>query len=184
MSVNLSCHKCGADLEDFNTTERQQIFYCPHCGVRVLKAQRVALLRKVTDGEMDDMIRGRLLDVLQQYGGNDLDGEELASRAWESENCDGVVFYNNREADLFAMRHSRWVDEALEYAGSSYGDSEYYVKMKTECNDRFLVVAFILATEYFVYCQLGASRCEGQLTMTRIRELRRMIKTTSYDGGF
>jgi hypothetical protein len=82
------------------------------------------------------------------------------------------------------MRHSQWVDDALEYAGSVYGDSDHYVRMKAGCNDRFLVVAFILATEHFLYDQLGIERDEGDLTKTRIAEIERLIKTTSYDGNF
>jgi hypothetical protein len=150
----------------------------------LLKKQQEALLRKVTNDEIEDMIKDRLLGMLQKCDGNDVSADELADRAWERERYDGVVFYYNYTADRFVMRHRRWVEEALEYAIDAYGDSEGYVQMKAECNDRFLAVAFVLATEHFLYDQLDISRDEGNLTKKRIAEIKRLVKTTAYAGGF
>jgi hypothetical protein len=77
-----------------------------------------------------------------------------------------------------------WVDEALSYIGAVDGEIEPYVKMKAECNDRFLVLAFIYATEHYAFDQLGIDRDEGNLTKKRIKEIKRLIKTTDYDGGW
>jgi hypothetical protein len=128
------------------------------------------------------MIQGRLLDMLAERDGMDVSADELGSLAWEHENCDGVVFYSDYRADLFVMRHVDWVDAALRYIGDIDGEIEPYVKMKAECNDRFLVLAFIYATEHYVFDQLGIDRDEGDLTKKRIKEIRRLIKTTDYDG--
>jgi hypothetical protein len=152
--------------------------------MRVLKNQHDALLREVTNGEIEDLIKGRLLDLLSCCDGGDISADEVADKAWETENCDGVVFYDNYQADMFAVRHSRWVDDAMEHAGEVYGDSEHYVHMKAECTDRFLVVACILATEYFLYDQVGLDRDEGDLSKTRLMEIKRRIKAASYDGNF
>jgi hypothetical protein len=138
----------------------------------------------VSYDEIEDMIKERVLDVLSNYAGGDVSADELADRAWESENCDGVVFYCNDDADRFVMRHGRWVEKALEQAEWVYGDAERYIKMKTECNDQFLVVAFMLATEHFLYDQAGIDRDEGDLSKTRIREITRLVKAASYDGAF
>jgi phage FluMu protein Com len=184
MMGEFDCRKCNTDLENYNLVAYNEIKFCPKCGVKLLKKQREGLRRKVTYEEIDGMIKEHLLEMLQWCEGNDVRADELAARAWEAENCDGVVCYCNYSADRFVMRHNQWVDDALEYAGSYFGDSNYYVKMKAACSDRFLVVAFILATAHFLYDQLGVDRCEGDLTKKRIAEIKRLIKTTSYDMEF
>jgi hypothetical protein len=122
--------------------------------------------------------------MLSGMDGMDVSADELGNLAWECENCNGVVFCSNYQADQFVTRHMNWVDEALEYACDNFGDAEYYTKMKAGCNDRFLVVAFIYATEHYVFDQLGIGRDEGDLTKKRIKEIKRLVKTTSYDGGW
>jgi DNA-directed RNA polymerase subunit RPC12/RpoP len=184
MGISLFCRKCDTDLEKYNVTEFQRIRYCPYCGGRVLKKQGEALLKKVSNDEIDDMIKGHLLDLLSCCDGMDVSADELADKAWESENCDGVVFYDNYKADQFAIRHKKWADNALDHAGWLYGDMEPYFKVRAECADRFLVVAFILATEHFLYDQIGVERDEGDLTKKRIEEITRLVKTYSYDGDF
>jgi DNA-directed RNA polymerase subunit RPC12/RpoP len=178
------CRKCGRDLEQWNNGQGLWIKYCPYCGKRLLKKQSGALHRKTTVEEISDMIRGNLLGMLSNRGGMDVCADELGNLAWESENCGGAVFYSNYKADLFVTRHADWVDEALEYACENFGDAESYVNMKAECNDRFLVVAFICAAEHYVFDQLGIDRDEGGLTKKRIREIQRLIKAVSYDGAF
>jgi DNA-directed RNA polymerase subunit RPC12/RpoP len=184
MSADIECRKCGNDLEQWNSGRGLWIKYCPYCGTRLLKKQSGALHRKTTVEEMSDMIRGRLLDMLSERDGMDVSADELGNLAWECENCDGVAFYSNYEADRFVTRHLDWVDEALEYAGENFGGAEHYMKMKAECNDRFLVIAFICATEHYVFEQLGIDRDEGDLTKKRIGEIKQLIKKNSYDGGF
>jgi hypothetical protein len=130
------------------------------------------------------MIQGRLLDMLSDRDGMDVSADELGTLAWEREDYNGVVFYSNYKANQFVTRHMNWVDEALEYVCDNFGDVEHYMKMKTECNDRFLVIAFIHATEHYVFDQLGIDRDEGDLTKKRIKEIKRLVKTTSYNGEF
>jgi hypothetical protein len=77
-----------------------------------------------------------------------------------------------------------WVDAALEYVADTFGDSDHYMRMRAECNDRFLVAAFISATEHYVYNQLEVDINEGDLSKRRIRELIAQIKRTEYDGEF
>ena len=184
MSGKLDCRKCGADLEDFNVVVGRRVRYCPCCGTRVLKAQSEALARKTTDGEIEDMIKDHLFDALQRFDGGDISADALADLAWETERCDGVVFYDNYRASRFAARHGEWVDDALDWAVDVYGESGRYVRMLAECVDRFLVVAFILATRHFLSSLPGAERNEGGAAKKRIAEIKRLIKTASYDGGF
>jgi DNA-directed RNA polymerase subunit RPC12/RpoP len=184
MSAEIECRKCGNDLEQWNNERDLWINYCPYCGTRLLKKQSETLHRKTTVEEVSDMIRGNLLDMLSDRDGTDVNADELGTLAWERENCDGVVFYSNYEADHFVARHMAWVDEAFGYACDNFGDAEHYVRMRAECNDRFLVIVFIYATEHYVFNQLGIDRYEGNLTKKRIKEIKRLVKTTSYDGGW
>ena len=176
---NIECRKCGSDLENWNCGERTRINYCPNCGAKLRKKQRDALCRKTTDEEIDDRVRGNLLDMFDSYVG-DLHADGLAERAWESENCDGVVFYSNYEADRFAMRHAEWVDGALEYICDVLGDDGCYIRMKSECNDRFLVAAFIEATRKYLYDQLCIEDA-GVLSGKRVREIKNLVKETPYN---
>jgi len=178
MSIN--CCKCDSDLEDWNTNEYRRINYCPHCGIKLSDERRDSLWCLATDNDIDNHVRGNLLDLFDGWGGSALCADELAERAWESENCNGVVFCSNYEADRFVMRHMRWVDEALEYACDTFGEGEHLTKMKAECNDRFLVVAFIEATRAYLYDQLGIDQDEGKLSKKRIREIIAQIKDTPY----
>jgi hypothetical protein len=171
-------------LEQWNNERDLRINYCPYCGTRLLEKQSETLHRKTTVEEVSDMIRGRLSDMLSDRDGMDVNADELGNLAWESENCDGVVFYSNYKADQFVTRHMDWVDAAFDYACDNFGDTDYYAKMKAECNDRFLVVAFIFATEHYVFDQLGVDRDEGNLTEKRVGEIKRRIKETAYDGEF
>jgi len=176
---DIKCRKCGSDLENWNNGQYLWINHCPSCGAKLLKKQRDALHRKTTDEEIDDHVRGNLLGMFDGYA-SDLCADGLAERAWESENCDGVVFYSNYEADRFAMRHARWVGEALEYASDNFGDAERYAKMKAGCNDTFLVVAFTEATRRYLYGQLGIGQDEGKLSKKRIREIKKLVKENPY----
>ena len=176
---DIKCRKCGSDLENWNNGQHLWINHCPNCGVKLLKKQQDALHRKTTDEEIDDHVRGNLLDMFDNYGA-DLSADELAECAWESENADGVVFYSNYEADKFVMRHAKWVDEALEYVGDIFGGAERYVEMKSDCSDTFLVVAFIEATRKYLYDQLGIDPDEGKLSEKRIREIKKLVKDNPY----
>jgi hypothetical protein len=142
-----------------------------------------ALHRKTIVGEMSDMIRERLLETLEQREENSIDVGELSFLAWESENVDGAVFYANYEADLFVMRHLAWVDDALAYACQNFGDAVHYANMKAECSDRFLVVAFICATDHYLFSQLDLDANEVVSTKERTDELVELIKAVEYDGG-
>jgi predicted nucleic acid-binding Zn-ribbon protein len=184
MSAEIECRKCGNDLEQWNNERDLWIKYCPQCGTRLLKKQSEALHRKTTVEEISDMIRERLLDMLSERDGMDVSADELGHLAWERENCDGVVFYSNYRADRFVARHMNWADEALEYIGDHFGDAVYYAKIKAECNDRFLVAAFIYATEHYVFDQLDIDPNEGDLAKKRIKEIKCLIKTTDYDGSW
>jgi DNA-directed RNA polymerase subunit RPC12/RpoP len=184
MSAQIECRKCGSDLEQWNNRQNLWITYCPHCGVKVLKKQRLMLYKKTTIDEIDRIIRGHVLDVLDTTHGMDISADELADRAFETENCDGVLLYSNYEADCFVFRHSEWVDEALDSIGEILGDYETYAKMRNECNDRFLVVACIFAARQYLYCQLGIDQDEGDLSARRITEIKRLVKATEYNGGF
>jgi DNA-directed RNA polymerase subunit RPC12/RpoP len=184
MSAEIECRNCGSNLEQWNNERSLWTNYCPYCGKRLLKKQSEALHRKTTVEEISDMIRGHLLDMLSDRDGMDVSAEELGNLAWEYENCNGVVFCSNYKADQFVTRHMDWADEALEYVCGNFGDAEHYTRMKTECNDRFLVVAFIYATEHYVFDQLGIARDEGNLAKKRIEAIKRLVKTTSYDGNF
>jgi hypothetical protein len=182
MAAEIECRKCNSDLEQWNNGRNLWIEYCPQCGIRLLKKQSEALHRKTTVEEISDIIRERLIGVFSERDGMDISADELGYLAWECENCDEVVFYSNYKADQFVTRHMDWVDEALEYLGNNFGDMNHYVEMKAGCNDRFLVPAFIYATEHYVFDQLGIDRNEGDLTKKRIKEIKRLIKTTDYDG--
>jgi hypothetical protein len=176
------CRKCHCDLEGFNTGHAA-IIHCPRCGRKLLQKQEDKLWDLCTDGEIVNMIRNRLLNTLDDF--DELDASNMAFKAWESENADGVMFYSNYRADQFVMRHSQWVDDALECCDLQFGDDGYYSKMKAECNDRFLVVAFIQATEYYLYNQLEIDNNEGKIkTKKRKAELRKQFKEVDYDGNF
>jgi hypothetical protein len=177
----LRCQKCDCNLEEFNTGYAA-ITHCPQCGRKLLKKQKDKLWGLCTDAEIVGIIREHLLEMLDNY--DDLHADDLALKAWESENCNGVVFYSNYRADQFVMRHSQWVDEVMEDVALNFGDAGRYAKMKAECNDRFLVVAFIQATEHYLYNQLEIDNNGGLLTNKRKAELRRMFKETDYDGSF
>jgi DNA-directed RNA polymerase subunit RPC12/RpoP len=177
----LRCLKCDCDLEGFNTGH-MAIIHCPRCGRKLLQKQEDKLWELCTNKEIVDMIRGKLLDMLDDY--DDLVADDLAYKAWEGENIDGVVFYSNYEADQFAMRHRLWVDEALAACDLNFGEDGYYAKMKAECNDQFLVVAFIKATSHYLYNQLEIDNDEGRLTKKRKAELRKQFKEVDYDGNF
>jgi ssDNA-binding Zn-finger/Zn-ribbon topoisomerase 1 len=182
MINEFNCRKCGTDLEGFNTGD-SAIEYCPRCGVKLLKRQSVKLWYKCTDGEIADRIEQNVLNMLNSY--DNLDFGDLPFTAWEGEDINGVIFCSDYKADQFVMRHSRWVDNAFEAAVDMYGDDDgCYAGMKAECSDRFLVVAFILATEYYFYHQLELDNNGGRLTKKQINELRRQVKQTRYDGGF
>ena len=182
MGVEIKCRKCGGDLGQCDGVRFLLTNYCPCCSARVLKKQREALHRMTTLQEVSDMIRDHLLDMLELKNGGDVSADELACLAWEYENSNGVVFCSNYEADRFVMRHLDWVNDAFEFVLGSFGDVEHYLKMKAECNDRFLVPAFIYATECYLFEQLGVDREEGDFSKKRIREIMRQIKHTEYDG--
>jgi len=174
----LNCPNCKRDLEAWNNRPDLWINYCPACGEKLPQMEVDALRRLSTGQEIVDKIRGNVLDMLDNYS-DGINADELAQRAWESENCDGVVFYSNYGADNFVCRHMQWVDGAMEYCCDNFG-SDHYVKMRAECNDRFLVAAFITATEIYLYNQLGIDQNEGVLSEERIQEIRRMVEEKDY----
>jgi len=176
----LKCRKCDSDLKMWNNMDDLWINHCPSCGTKLLKKQTDAIHRLTTDKEVSDKIRGKLLDTFNDFC-SDVSADELAEMAWESENYDCVVFYSNYEADLFVRRHLYWVDSALEYVCNNYG-ADRYVEMKANCNDTFLVVAFIEATRIYLYNQLGINEDEGVLSAKRIKEIVCQIKETEYVG--
>jgi hypothetical protein len=167
-------------LERWNTG-RALLAYCPACGAKLPKKQRGKLWWKCSDGEIEDRIKGALLDLLDWC--DEVSADELTDKAWESENRDGVVFYSNYEADQFCMRHYKWVDIAFDHAAGVFGE-DFVRAGKQAGNDAFLVVAFTLATEHFLYDQCGVDGDEGNLSKKRIREIEALIKHTSYDGRF
>jgi hypothetical protein len=166
---------------DWNTGNNA-IRHCPRCGRKLLKDQIEDLWSKCTDGEIAGMIENRVLCILEED--DDLVADELGYKAWEAENVDGVMFYSNYAADQFVMRHSSWVDDAVVAVSDAHGDNDCYLKMRAECNDRFLVAAFIQATEHYLYFQLEIDYNEGALTAERRKELQERIKEVHYDGGF
>jgi hypothetical protein len=150
--------------------------------MKLLKKQEDELWRLCTDEEIEDMIRDRLMEMLDNY--DTLNADDLAYKAWENENANGVVFCSNYAADQFVMRHQKWVDDALGCCEFHFGDSGHYAKMKAECNDKFLVVAFIQATEYYLYNQLEIGNNGGLLTEEYKSELRKKFEEVDYDGSF
>jgi hypothetical protein len=184
MGEEFNCRKCKSDLELWNNGSFLWINYCPSCGAKLLKNQCDMLHRKTTCGEISDMIQGRLLEALGYIKGDSISTDELAQAAWERENVDGVVFYDNYTADKFAIRHEQWVDHALEYICDNCGDVGHYTEMRINCTDRFLVLAFIYATEHYLHDQLEIDRDEGNLSKKRIREITRQVKQTEYEGGW
>jgi hypothetical protein len=179
--MELHCHYCNADLEDWNTGAAF-IRYCPACGRKLHKAVVEELQRLCTDDEIADMIEGQILDMLDNY--EDIDAGEMAYTVWESENANGVVFCSNYTADRFAIRHREWVDEALMSLVDSFGSDGRYAEMMADCMDRFLVAAFINATEHYLYSQLNIDNNEGRLSQKRMKEIRGLVKETRYDGQF
>jgi hypothetical protein len=179
--MELRCHYCDADLEDYNTGAAF-IRYCPACGRKLHKAVAEELWRLCTDDEIADMIEGQVLDMLDncEY----IDAGEIAYIVWESENANGVVFCSNYTADRFAIRHREWVDEALMNLVDSFGNDGKYTEMMVDCMDRFLVAAFINATEHYLYSQLNIDNNEGRLSIKRIKEIRGLVKETRYDCQF
>jgi hypothetical protein len=156
--------------------------YCPACGRKLHKVTAEELWRLCTDDEIADMIEEHVLDMLDNY--EDIDAGEMAYTAWESENIDGVVFYLNYKADNFAIRHREWVNGAFMSLVDSFGSDGKYAEMMVDCMDRFLVAAFIIATEYYLYQQLELDNNEGRLSPERREEIRSLVKETRYDGGF
>jgi hypothetical protein len=183
MMYEIECPKCGADLEAYNYEPYGWIRYCPSCGKKLLKKQAECLYKKVTDGEVSGMIKEHLLDMFTYYEGGGISADELGDKAWESENCDGVVFYADYKADRFAGRHAKWLDAARDYMTDNFG-SVNEANQKASCNDSLLVSAFIFATEHYVFDQLNVERDEGDLSKKRIKEIVRAIKSTDYDGEF
>jgi hypothetical protein len=179
--MELRCHYCFADLEDWNTGAAF-IKYCPACGRELHEAVAEKLWRLCTNDEIADKIEGQILDMLDKY--EDIDVGEMSYTAWESENADGVVFYLNYTADKFAIRHREWVDDALLSLVDNFGDDGKYAEMMADCMNRFLVAAFIIATEHYLYGQLNIDNNEGRLTPKRREEIRCLVKETRYDGGF
>jgi hypothetical protein len=179
--MKLHCHYCDADLEEWNTGAAF-IKYCPACGRKLHKAVAEELWRLCTDDEIADMIEGQVLDMLDNC--EDIDAGEIAYTAWESENADGVVFYSNYTADKFAIRHREWVDDALMSLVDRYGDDGRCAEMIVGCMDRFLVTAFIAATEHYLYSQLNIDNNEGRLSSKRMKEIRGLVKETRYDCQF
>jgi len=174
--ANMTCLECCVDLGGLCFSQPR---YCPNCGTLLLKKQQEVLRRMATDDDIDDYIRGKVLDTLGDIGNGELTADELPDRVWETENCDGVMFYSNVEADNFVRRHLHWVNSAFEFACNTYGDDRY-VEMRANCEDTFLVVAFIEATRIYVYDQLGIDMDEGTLSKKRIREIIKQVKNTPY----
>jgi predicted RNA-binding Zn-ribbon protein involved in translation (DUF1610 family) len=184
MSAEIECRSCGNDLEQWNNGPDLVIKHCPFCGAKVLREQSLALYCKTTTHEISAMIRTHLLDVLSYKDGDDISADELAQAAWEAENRNGVMFYSNHEADRFVTRHLHWVNGAVEFVCDEFGDSEHYLKMRAGHADRFLVVAFITATERYLYDQLGIDPDEGDLSKERIAEIKQPISGSPYNGGW
>jgi hypothetical protein len=178
------CGKCGEDLEQWNVAPYKRIRFCPSCGAELTVARSGALFHKVTPDEIADRIRGNLLDMFAERDGMDTNAEDLGVFAWSAENVDGVALYSSRDADRFCARHDQWVEAAIDYLGDVIGDRGHWLKEWDACSDRFLVSAFIAATEHYVFDQLGVDRCEGVLTEKRIMEIKRLIRETPYDGAF
>ena len=182
MKQDLQCRKCSADLNAYSVLRVPN--FCPVCGQKLLKEQCKQLYSKLSDDEIGGMIKEHVLGVFYNNADEGIDADDLAYKVWERENCDGVVFYSNYTADLFAMRHAGWVSDALEYACANFGEEDHYLRMKAECNDRFLVVALICAAEHYLYAQLGLDRSEGTLTKARIKHIKQLMESIDYDGRF
>jgi hypothetical protein len=176
----IRCIKCQSDLEAWNNNSYLWIHYCPQCGKKLPDEKSEKLFRKTTDLEISDMIQERILEMSEDR--DEINTEDMAWLAWERENTDGVVFYNDYKADMFCVRHSDWVDGALDYCFDNFG-SDHYLKMKADCSDKFLVTAFICATEDYLYNQIGVDRNEGLLSKERVKEIKKLVKETEYKGG-
>jgi hypothetical protein len=188
---DFNCDKCGTDIENYNFLEGNRICFCPACGAKLPEKQCEGLLCKTTVYEIDEIITNHLLDVLSLYEDGDLDYEndaidvgELTSKAWEAEDRDGTLFFYTFDNTKFNMRHTKWVDEALSYACDNYGSAERYLKMRAERLCCFLVVAFMAATDHFLFSQLGIGINDNTWNRERAAEIKHLIETTTYDGDF
>jgi hypothetical protein len=145
-----------------------------------LKVQRDALWRKTTDGEIEDMIKERLFEHFSLWEGGDVSADELPSVIWENENVNGAFFCSNYRARRFCQQHTGWFDKALGYIHETYGD---YGERWSD-SDKCLVVAFIAATEHYIWQDCGVEPDEGNLSRKRMREIKRLVKNTPYSGEF
>jgi uncharacterized Zn finger protein (UPF0148 family) len=185
MSKETVCRKCGNDFEEWLFRSVNGIRYCPVCGTKLLRKQVDAVYDKLSSKEIGTIIREQVEYTLDETDLEDLSEEELGFLAWQAENADGVVFYSNAVADRFAMRHFSWIKSAIEYLVNEFGSDGDYVKMFFDCADRFLVVAFIYATEHYLYDQIGLDRNNTKpLTKKRVKELKRLLREIEYDGDF
>jgi hypothetical protein len=182
MSVKLDCQACGGDLTLWNNGHFLRFWYCPACGERLSDEQCEALYYRTTPEEVADMIQGHLLDLFDNRD-TEISADDLATAAWERECGDEAVLCSNYQADWFAIRHADWIVRAVDHA-KMCGGGAYYLSVKDDCMDRFLVLAFIDATEHYVFDQLGIDRHEGVLSKPRIREIKHLISRVAYDGKF
>jgi hypothetical protein len=137
-----------------------------------------------------DEVSGMLVGKLCEYIDCIEDGEtlggacDIALSVWEAESADGVVFYRNYTAELFAMRHNEWVRDALVHTIDAYGgDCVQALQTYAECVDRFLVPVFIEATRHYLAEQIGLDY-STEYTGKDLKERRELIMETTYDGKF
>ena len=184
--MSIRCKTCASRLEEWYALKDSGLFFCPACGQRIDMDQRGALSALTTNAEIDGIIRESLLDCVCGYDGSDnvLYADSIAAEAFSADRANGSYFCDTYKTKLFAARHRQWIEDALDYMCNNYGEPLHYTEMFVHNIEAFLVEAFIAASEYYLYSQLGIDSGEGILPADRIQWIIEGIKGTEYDGNF
>jgi hypothetical protein len=178
----IECPGCGSCLEWWNTGYGL-ICHCPACGEKLPDELREALWARCCASELDALVRGEVLDFLDDGEGFRLDADEIADKVMECDLINGAFFYNNQKADLFRIRHQTWLQDALDALIDRTEGSEYFLELLKSGTDRFMVEAVLAAVDHYITEQLGLED-ELYLSGRELACLREKVEETPYDGRF